>query len=162
MQTPALLSITLSVLMVAAPTVRDARAMQTPDLSGRWVLDVTRSSFGDAPGPVAQVDDIDQVGNTLTLHRTRDMGEGPVPSRFVYQIGGEPTRHEVGGQITMTTTRWDGPELVLRSVVEMPDAQAEVLDRWTLSRDGTLLTIQRRIRIAGMAEVVQTLVMTRH
>ncbi len=136
--------------------------MQTPDLTGRWVLDVARSNFGDAPGPVAQVDEIDQVGSTLTIHRTRNIGEGPVPSRFVYRIGGEPTRHEVAGQVTMTTTSWDGAVLVLHSVVEMPDAQAEVVDRLALSPDRALLTIQRTIRIAGMAEVVQTLIMTRH
>ncbi len=155
------ISVTLPFLLVAPPA-RDALAQQTPDLSGRWVLDVARSNFGDAPGPVAQMDEIDQVGTTLTIHRTRDIGEGPVPSRFVYQIGGDATRHEVGGQITMTTTRWDGSVLQLHSVIQMPDAQAEVLDRMSLSADRSQLTIQRTIRIAGMAEVAQTLVMTRH
>lgn len=162
MRARTLLSLALPLLAAAPPTVRDVLAMQTPDLSGRWVLDVGRSTFGDAPGPVAQMDEIDQVGNTLTIHRTRDIGEGPVPSRFVYQIGGDATRHEVGGQVTMTTTRWEGPVLVLHSVVDMPDAQAEVLDRMSLSADRWLLTIERIIRIAGMAEVAQTLVMTRH
>lgn len=162
MRARTLISVTLPLLMVASPAVRAARAQQTPDLSGRWVLDVARSNFGDAPGPMAQMDEIDQVGNTLTIHRTRDIGEGPVPSRFVYQIGGDATRHEVGGQVTMTTARWDGPVLQLHSVVQMPDAQAEVLDRMSLSADRSRLTIERRIRIAGMAEVAQTLVMTRH
>lgn len=161
MRTRLLLSTLVPLMIAAPPTVRDV-ASQGPDFSGRWVLDVARSNFGDAPGPVAQVDEIDLIGNTLTIHRTRDIGEGPVPSRFVYQIGGEATRHEVGGQVTMTTTRWEGPILQLHSVIQMPDAQAEVLDRLGLSADRSVLTIQRSIRIAGMAEVIQTLVMTRH
>lgn len=146
-----------SLLLPAAPAA--AQAGDRPNLSGRWLLSVERSTFGGQQVPVAETDDIVHAGSSLRIHRARDFGQGPTGIDLIFGTDGKEYRNQTPSGTTVTVGRWVGDTLELVATLPMEGGVVvEVTDRYTLSPDGLALTMQRQIVVPVQGAVTQTYV----
>jgi hypothetical protein len=57
---------------------------------------------------------------------------------------GEETEAIIGGTTAKVTARWQGIELVIESRLAMNGQEVRLADYWSLSADGTTLTMEHR------------------
>ena len=150
------LAAALSVGLAASLAVSPAVAQTVPNLSGHWVLDVGRSDFGPLPGG-PRSDRIEHDEPRLTIKRAIESPDGPVEATLTYAVDGKPHTNTIGGGEVTSTLKWEGGVLVMASVVQTAQGPADVNDRFSLSADGSTLTIGRSIDVQGQS-FAQTLV----
>ncbi len=158
---PRISSLLFLIPLGVSVSVSPLQAQSHPDFSGRWVLDLAQSDFGSLPAPTAGADEIDHVGDMLSIDRIRNIGQGPVPSRILYGIDGKEYLNEAAGQTTRSVLKWDGPILEIRSKTMADVYEVSVTDRWKLSSSGLVLTIHRFIEIPGVMQATQTQVLNK-
>lgn len=148
--------LSLMFVLVAAP----ATAQGVPNLSGTWVMDVSKSDFGMMPAPAGRTDVIDHKEPALVIKRTTMTPNGEVASTLTYAVDGKPYLNKAGGNDISSVLKWEGATLVVVSTVETPNGQATITDRFSVSEDGKVLTQQRAISIQGQ-ELAQTIVLAK-
>jgi hypothetical protein len=123
----------LFTLFVIAAT---AVAGDKPDFSGRWKLDLDKSSFGAMPPPATMIRTVDQKGPTIEIDNALT---GPDMSlTFQYSTDGKETTNTFMGSDFKSKANWDGKMLVIRNY--LPDGQLASTNKWTLSDDGKTFT----------------------
>lgn len=136
---------TLACAIAALPCA--ALGQTTPDLSGRWRLDVAASDYGQNPGPRQETDTIGLTETRLRLHvasTTRDITETydlslPLDGRMVAVDGRvhvDPARI-----LTAASAQWDGPVLVLHQRLATDSGPFEAVSRYVLSPGGATLSV---------------------
>jgi hypothetical protein len=149
----------LAAFTLAASTT--ARAQSVPNLSGTWVLQVDKSSFGMGPAPSSRTDVIDHQEPKLLIKRTIvNAAGGSTTSDLVYAVDGKPYKNTVGTNELMSTLKWDGATLVMTSQTSTPQGEFTITDRYTLSADGKTLTQARQIAAQGQ-EISQTMILAK-
>jgi len=146
------LVLTAVIAVVAAGA---ARAQSVPNLSGTWVLDMSKSDFGPAPA-MARTEVIDHQEPKLVIKRTLDGTQ----ATLTYAVDGKRYENSIGGTNAASTLAWDGPVLVMTTEVESPNGPATIVDRFSLSADGKTLTIDRSISVQ-QGTFGQTLVLSK-
>jgi hypothetical protein len=158
--------LTLFVLAVAA-------SAQTPNFSGNWDLDVSKSKLGDRNNIKSQTLAITQTATDIKVvtasERTPPPADAPAGGRpggggmggrggdgtATYTIDGKDVKTEVQNQMgTMTVTtnaKIDGGKLVVKRTTTTPNGDRVSSESWELSTDGNTLTItaQRPNRDGG-------------
>jgi len=147
------------LLTLALPA---AAAAQAPDLSGTWVLQTDKSDFGMMPAPTSRTDVITHKDPSLTIKRSIVSTQtGSVTSELVYAIDGKEWKNKTAdGQELTSTLKWDGPVLVVTSMLNTPNGEATITDRFSVSADGKTMTQDRLISIAGQ-EITQKMVLAK-
>ena len=143
-------------MLAGAPGL--ARAQQLPNLSGTWVLQVDKSDFGPMPPITSRTDVIDHKEPSLTIKRTVVTGAGETTSTLVYGVDGKSYKNTAGGAEITSTLKWDGAVLVMESTLSTPNGDISIVDRYSLSEDGTTLTQARTLGAAGQT-ASQTMVL---
>ena len=135
---------------------------QAPDLSGSWVLQVDKSDFGPMPALTSRTDVITHKDPSLTIKRTIvSAQQGSMSSEMVYGVDGKPWKNTTSDGSELTSTlKWDGPVLVVTSLINTPQGEATITDRFSLSPDGKTLTQDRAISIAGQ-ELAQKMILVK-
>ena len=113
-------------------------AQQKPDLSGRWLMDTTRSqSTQSDPRPVTVV--ITQRGDEHHI------------AEYSFDNEAKPKAIGTSGRSTATGTgtimQWDGNQLVTSTPYSINDAPLTVLERRSLSPDGSEMTVERTVTV---------------
>jgi hypothetical protein len=135
-QFPTALLLALASLSVAADS--------GGDFSGKWLFDADRSEMHAIPGDIYPVLVLEQRS---TIHCTATTAAG-TPVEWTYRLDGEDSKYKLDGNSMNSAVKWEGAALLINTLVEGTQSYT-VMDRWTLSRDGTQLNIQRQIERKG-------------
>src|SRR6266404_5729485 len=133
------------VLITSLLAVQIAAAQSDRDFSGPWKLNLSRSDVRGLPAPAPFLK-VEQSGATLTLVASSDE-TGP-STLSIYPLDDRSEKRQTGDSTTNTKSKWEGAALLVSTLVSGPQNYA-VMERWTRSRDGNTLTIQRTIERIG-------------
>src|SRR5260370_31134802 len=122
-------------------------AQSDQGFSGTWKFNATRSELRGLPAPPDPFLKVEKTGTTLTWSGSLQEG-GDLATTWSYSLDGKPEKRQVGDTTTNTKTKWEGAALLVSTLVSGPQNYA-VMERWTRSRDGNTLTIQRTIERIG-------------
>lgn len=158
-----LLSLIFIVLLGTA-----ASAQPSPNLTGKWKLNPSKSEFGAIPGPDSRTDDIVQNGSDIKQHVVSEGPQGKQDYTLSLTVDGKerdvppdsPMSHI--GEVTLRTiaASWKGSTLVVSEGLQFQGNDVQVENHYDLSSDSALLTVTSQITSA-MGEVVRKLVFDR-
>jgi hypothetical protein len=114
-----------------------------PDFSGRWMLNVGKSQYGQFPAPEVMLRTVQMQGGQLTMSTYQKGAQGEVTTELKYTTDGKPS---VNGQNTGTAA-WYDDTLVIESSREMQGALLMQRDTWSLSPDGKTLTVTTKVKL---------------
>src|SRR5262249_21229207 len=136
-------------LVTLALIVASAGLAATPDLSGSWKLNSSKSDFGQFPAPSSLTQKVTHAEPKLTvaLKMSSDMGDVDLTSNYTTD-GKECTNPGFGGSDAKSVTKWDGDALVMETKGAFGDVAYTLKDKWTISEDGKMLTIVRHFSSA--------------
>ena len=132
-----------------APTAGAAAMIHTgsgdppaPNLSGTWVLNISKSNFGQIPPPASQTDTIDDSEPSVKIAEDQKggmMGDLNLTTT-ISTDGKETTSAGMGGSPVTSTAHWENGTLVVNSKASFQGADVKIKDSYSLSADGKTLT----------------------
>ena len=135
----------LAMMAVAVP-------LAAADFSGSWMLNLSKSQYGQFPAPEVMMRTVKMEGSQLAMSTYQKGAQGEVKSELKYSTDGKPS---VNGAST-GTAHFEGETLIIESSREMQGAKLTQRDAWTLSADKKTLTVQSRLLLPnGTFEVKQ-------
>jgi hypothetical protein len=141
-----ILSATGGILLFAATLVAQA----TPNFSGTWTLDASKSDFGPMPGPESIVMVIDHKEPALKVNVTQKSQMGDATTDSNYTTDGKDNvnkmRGPAGEQDIKSTTKWNGKSLTTARTIEAQGMSIGIDEAWDLSTDGKIMTVSREIK----------------
>lgn len=130
----------------------------TPNFTGTWKLNLSKSDFGPTPAPESLVDKIEHKNTAITLNSTRVEQGATDAITLNLTTDGKENTNTVHGAEVKTKLKWEGAALLLDSAVTVEGGSISLKDKWTLSADGKVLTITRHYSgPEGEADVTYTL-----
>jgi len=118
--------------------------MAQPDFTGFWRLDSEASTF-HGPAPAGLLIKIEHREPDLTQHILATDGAGQERRSIFTCRTGEETISTIGETILRCRTHWqDTNELVIDTVMSRQGNLLRFMDHWSLSPDGTRLTMAHR------------------
>jgi microcystin-dependent protein len=129
-------------------------AQATPNLTGTWILNLSKSTFGDFPPPISETDKI--VDNEPSVKIGISQIGGPMGDmNFTMDLstdGKETTASSMFGGEVKHKARWDGNSLVVDSTMNGPNGEGKFTSKYTLDADGKTLTVKTHIS-GGMGDM---------
>jgi hypothetical protein len=121
------------------------------DFSGRWMPDLASSNVRQLPPAEAD-------GVLVIVQREMSLAcsieSGGVPAKWSFTADGNESKYAFGAETRSTIAKWEGAALLINTLVSGP-SNYTLMDRWTLSRERSALTVQRHIiRASGETEGV--------
>lgn len=110
------------------------------DFSGRWSLDRNAS---DLRALSLETYESLAVEQNTQIHCTAIDARG-ASIQWTYFLNGDESKYQIGAESMNSVAKWEGNALLINTLVSGPQSYA-VMDRWTLSRDHSQLTIQRQV-----------------
>ncbi len=145
--------------LVAGP----AWAQAKPNFSGTWVLDLSKSDFGQMPLPDSIVSVIEHKEPKVKVTTTQKGQGGEITNERQLTTDGKENmnkfRTQLGLQDVKSTTKWNGRTLTTSFTFEA-QGTVSVTDNWDVSADGKVLTITRDLTMA-QGPLKQKLVFTK-
>ena len=139
-----------------------ASSAAKPNLSGTWVLDTSKSDFGQMPAPDSRTDTIDHQEPSLKI--TVNQTGGPMgATTFTLNLvtdGKQVATSTIFGNEAKSTAHWDGNSLVVNTQVSVQGSAATLVSKYSLSADGNTLSVMRNMS-GPMGEAHQKLVFTK-
>ena len=132
-------------MKVAAWLLAIAVAAQLPaeekktTLSGRWVMDAERSSFGQMPLPKSYVEVIDQKDPVITIMTTSEDQRGEMKSFMKLTTDDRENLNEINGNEFRSKSHWDGAKLITTVTGDKGMRMVEVR---SVSGDGKTQTVE--------------------
>jgi len=129
-----------AVLIVMLAAGMMALAADKPNFSGEWTLDATKSEFGPMPPPSSMSRKVDHNDPDLTYTQQASGGQGDQTITMKYSTDGKETTNDMMGNPLKTVAKWDGSALVITGKADFGGNEITLVDKWTLSDDGKVLT----------------------
>jgi hypothetical protein len=129
-----------------------------PNFSGEWKLNAGKSDFGPLPTPTSRTDKIDHKDPTLKVSTTQVGQQGEIKFDFAYTTDGKECTNTVRGNPVKSTVKWDGDVLNIDSKGTFNQNEVLFKDKWTLSEDGKILSINRHLA-SQMGELDQKIIL---
>jgi len=128
--------------MSGSMSAASASASAKPNFSGTWVLDTSKSDFGQMPGPSSATDVIDhkEPSVKISVKQTNAMGDMAFQMDLV-DDGQKVSTWQIFGSEAKSTAHWDGDTLVVTTDTTIQDNAMKIASRYTLSPDGNTLTV---------------------
>jgi hypothetical protein len=114
------------------------------DFSGRWILDPTVSNTQALFEPLERTLAITQQDASIECSTSFNAST----LTWSYALNHDETHYRVGEEARSSVVKWEGSALLVNTLVSGPQSYT-VMDRWTLSRDHSRLTITRQMVRAG-------------
>jgi len=111
------------------------------DFSGKWLLNADHSDLSGLTGDLYPVLVVDQRS---TIHITATTSDGKT-WEWTYRLDGEDSKYKLGEESRNSAAKWEGAALLVNTLVDGARSYT-IMDRWTLTRDGTQLNIQRKVQ----------------
>ncbi len=122
------------------------------DFTGEWQLNTPSGDIRDNSAIPSGFLHVDQSGATMTVKSA--VNEGSPLVTVVYPLDNRTVKTRVGDSTLSIATKWEGAALLVNAIVSGPEDYS-INDRWSRSRDGNKLTIERSIvRRTGEKESV--------
>lgn len=147
----------MRVLLIFLGAVLALPGGSKPDFSGSWKLNVEKSEFGGAPGPTSLTSKIAHHEPELKVHSEVSGPQGRYETDYKWITDGRDNVNTVRGNEIHAKVVWDGPLLRASAATESNGGKLTLVDQWSLSQDGRVLTIARTIS-APRGDVRQTYV----
>lgn len=153
----------LALALAAAPVGAQPRAGSATSVSagpvgggatlvGSWVLDAERSDFGPQPRPSRMTRRIQLTGAGVEMTVVQLTPRGEVTGTFRCPLDGATCRNAQGSAETTGSARWDGDALVVTTTLDrLLGPSLTTVDRYALSADGQLLTVDRTFQTSAGA-----------
>lgn len=126
-----------------------ASAQETPkkqNFSGRWRMVKDLSDFGRFTQPDIVTRVVEQHDPTMNVHTVQTTGKNTSISDVSYFTDGRSTSNVLSGRDAISKAFWDGPALMVRTdTKDSKNNNIEIVDRWELSSEGSVLTITSHI-----------------
>jgi hypothetical protein len=128
------------MLLAALAAMLTLSAADTPNFTGDWKMNASKSDFGQMPPPDKFERKITHEGDKLTSVTTQagQMGEFTNEAKYVID-GNEHVNKTRMGEVK-SVLKWDGKVLVITSKLQFQGNDVTSVDRWSLSEDGKTLT----------------------
>lgn len=145
-------------ILTAAPL--DAQEAERPDLQGTWVLSMDDSDFGMSPPPDSALLEIERADEHVVMTRISHHPAAGGVNATVLDMPADGETHQATTPegATDASVEWNGATLSLWIVAQANVGDVDVYETWSVSEDGTQLTVDRLIEVPGMGEFEQTLV----
>jgi hypothetical protein len=114
-----------------------------PNFSGTWILNASKSEYGQFPAPSVMTRTVQMQGAQLILSTYQKGTQGEVTTELKYTTDGKPS---VNGTNTGTAS-WSGETLVIESSREIQGSKLTQRDAWSLSPDGKTLTVNAHLKL---------------
>ncbi len=122
------------------------------DFTGEWQLNTAPGDIRDNSVIPSGFLHVQQAGATMTLKAA--VQEGSPLVTLDYPLDNRTVKNRVGDSTVSIATKWEGAALLVNAIVSGPEDYS-INDRWSRSRDGNKLTIERSIvRRSGERESV--------
>ena len=142
-----------AVAIAFAPVALDAQAKTPPSaFSGTWALDVSRSTGYGLPSGMSMTVRVDADHVTISEQVTSGGTAQPADhyAATVDSVTAADLETPDGTKLRRTIAlRRDGPALVFTIVTEANGSSLEQIERWTVSPDGSVLTIASHMSAQG-------------
>jgi hypothetical protein len=126
------------------------------NVSGRWVLNKSKSDYGKIPAPDTLERTVVQRAATITIVGFQTGAAGDVSSNYTYYTDGRESTNKLQNGDSTGRARWEGVTLVIESSREVKGATLRQTERWTLSKDKKTLTVVNDIDVpSGKFQVKQ-------
>ena len=136
----------LIIAAVLALTVGVSQAWaDKPDFSGTWKLNNDKSEFGPMPAPDKWESKVNHKDPALKYTTVQSSAQGEMTTETNYTTDGKECTNKFMGNDYKGTAKWDGDALVIDSKRDFQGMEITIQDRWTLSPDGKVLTIARKV-----------------
>ncbi|HJX85909.1 MAG TPA: hypothetical protein VJ723_16335 [Candidatus Angelobacter sp.] len=135
-----------------------AVAATTTDLSGKWKLNVEKSTFGLLPAPLNWTANITHRDPALKVETTEETPDGPRSQVLEYTTDSKKCTNKVRDREFRSVLHWDGPVLVIETEGLYEGDPFRAVDHWTMSLDGKTITIERHASNA-YSETNQSLIL---
>jgi len=137
-----------TALVIALGFLTSLRALDSDrGFSGTWILDRASSdvrALAIDPDRMLTV-----VHGEKAMECSSTATDGSV-ARWSYALDRSETKYRLRGETMRSVAKWEGSAFLINTLVSGTH-EYTVMDRWTLSRDGSALTIERQI-LRGAAE----------
>ncbi|HUF04924.1 MAG TPA: hypothetical protein VMM38_12210 [Aridibacter sp.] len=147
-----------AALAVLAAVSFAAAQNKTPDYSGKWKLDMSKSELGERSMLESMDMTVEQTADTLSVERTPKFARGGEGvgglaggnlggGKMTYDLSGKETKSEgaMGGEVALTAEVGKEGGLILlqkRNLdTQMGSFSIKTLELWKLSADGKTLTV---------------------
>lgn len=141
----------LATFLTAAPAAVQAQAHHA-NFTGTWVLDAGRSDSSPLVPTGVKYIVTDSAGR-ITLGREMTTGQGTATGALTFTTDGKPTTatlpSSAGPVEAVTTSRWAGDTLLVKSSFTVSGTDVVQTDAWTLSPDGKTITLARSVVAGG-------------
>jgi hypothetical protein len=127
-----LIAMALAVPLIAAP-----------NFSGSWMLNVSKSQYGQFPAPEVMIRTVQMQGEQISMSTYQKGAQGEVTTELKYTTDGKPS---VNGANTGSAA-WYGDTLVIESTREAQGSRLTQRDVWSLSPDGKTLTVNTKVKL---------------
>ena len=127
-------------LLVALTLVVSVRTQTTPDFSGVWRLDPSRSdasAYADTPGPVTVT--IKHSPTEIVINTTTSRGASDTTYKFVTA--------DAGPVATAPNARWQGDAVVTNAIRDIRGQSVTVQQTRRLSADGKEMIVESIVNV---------------
>ena len=131
-----------------------AQTSDDRDFSGEWQFNGSAANIRANSVFSAGYLRVQQSGNTMTVFAAAEEGSPLV--KYVVPLDKNSVKSRIGDFTVSIATKWEGAALLINAIVSGPEDYS-IDDRWSRSRDGNKLTIERSVvRRSGETESVLT------
>jgi hypothetical protein len=124
-------------------TMATAVAAAKPNFSGDWKMNAAKSDFGQMPAPDSMSQKIAHTDPKLEMHIKQSSQMGDLERDVKYTTDGKESTNMMRDNPAVSVVKWDGDVLTFETKGKFGDNEFTMKDRWTLSEDGKVLTMQR-------------------
>ena len=128
------------ILLALVPLSIVSAADPGRDFSGKWLLNPDHS---DMRGLTGEIYPAIVIEHRSAIHCAATTAAGK-SVEWTYRLDGGDSKYKIGEDSMNSAVKWEGSALLINTLVNGSHSYT-VMDRWTLSRDGTQLNIQRQI-----------------
>jgi hypothetical protein len=115
----------------------------TPDFSGAWRLDLSRSDFGELPAPQSMTTRVDHREPLIQVASSVTTIHGTSNTSYTYRTDGSPQTNTVRGTVVISKAKWSKALLVVEVTARTRSGELRFTDKWELSEDRKTLIISR-------------------
>lgn len=145
--------VALSVFFLAA-----IAAIAKPNFTGDWKLNTTKSDFGQMPPPNSMTEKIAHEDPNLHVQAKTSSDMGDMEFDLKFTTDGKECSNTVMDNPSKSIVKWDGDALLFDTKGKFGDNDFTMKDKWTLSDDGKVLTLERHMS-SSFGEADQKLVL---
>ena len=132
------------LLAVASLSAALAMGADKPDFSGSWKMNAEKSDFGPMPAPDKLEQTITHADPSLTVNSVTAGPQGDSKSELKYTLDGKDSINTVRGAEFKSVAAWDGDRIVIKSKREVQGMEISLVETWSLSKDGKVLSVVRQ------------------